>query len=513
MKKRAAVISSIAVILAAASAVLYLLFFKGGNPAGSANALGKIFETKPLDQVTLTFHYPGEEPASTKEILNQIEVQTKTNINTKVDFAFHIWEKYETDINLLLASNEPCDAFFIYSGEMKADTYKSFAQKGMLKDITELLPKYALDYYHTLKPEEIAAAAVDGKMIALPGRFNGFYRPCAVVRSDLMEKYSIPEIKSFEDYELFLKTIKEKEPALYPMGSYGYSFQFFSAINNYAVLDDSLKLVYKWDDKEMKVKVWEQTPEFSESVKTVNNWFEKGYISKDIPIIWADESVAKSKSFASFISSQGTADSFNSILKANNISDRSYKDYPLYSNIHCQRTDPMQECLVFNAKSPNVERALMFVNWLESSQDNYDLLMYGIKGKNYNLTGNKVEIPVGTKATDNFYNWGWRDTFINPDFDRLNVNSDEEVIKAYKEFGKNSAEYAPHTGFVLDKTELSGLGGNRVLDYYKFEAALRNGTFNETAQQEYVNSFSQLGMDKVVERVQMQIDSWLKSKK
>ena len=513
MKKKVMIISSTIIILVAAAAILFFTFFKGGNHAISSIIPGNMFETKQLDQVTLTFHYPSEEPASTKEILNQIQEKTKTSINVKLNFVFHTWENYESDINALLASSQPCDAFYIYSGSMKKDSFKSYAQKGLLMDITEMLPKYALSYYNKLKPEEIAAATVDGKLTALPGRSNGFYRPCAIVRADLMEKYSIPEIKNFNDYELFLKTIKEKEPAVYPLGSYGYSFQFFSAINNYAVLDDSLKLVYKWDDEKMKVKVWEQTPEFLESIKTVNSWFDKGYLSKDIPVIWADESIITSRSFASFISSQGTADYFNTVLKANNISDFSFKEYPLYTNIHCQKTDPMQECLVFSAKSQNVDRALMFVNWLESSQDNYDLLMYGIKDKNYTLKDERIVIPSGTKSSENFHNWGWRNTFLNQDYERLNANSDEALFTAYKEFGEKNAEYAPHTGFIIDKTELNGMEGDRTFDYYLFEDALRNGTFHEAEQEEYMNKFNTSDMGKLVEQVQLQIDTWLASRK
>ena len=35
----------------------------------------------------------------------------------------------------------------------------------------------------------------------------------------------------------------------------------------------------------------------------------------------------------------------------------------------------------------------MFINWLQSSQENYDSLMYGIKGKHYTLEDNKIKLP------------------------------------------------------------------------------------------------------------------------
>lgn len=511
MKKRVLLISSLVVILAAAI-IISISLLKPGGKDSSENILEGIFASKPMDQVTLTFHYPGEEPKSTREMLDEIQKQTKPNLNVKLDFVFHSWQTFESDMNTILASNDPCDGFFIYEGIMKKDNVRSYARKGLLKDITELLPKYALSFYQKLKPAEITAATVDGKLAALPARFKSFKRPSFIVRADLMEKYNIPDIRSIDDFEEYLRTIKEKEPAICPLASYRTTLDFFSAINGYAILDDSLGLVYKWDDKDIKIKAWELTPEFRESVNTINNWIDKGYLSLDVPVVYPDDSTITSKLFASFIGNQGTNAYYNNLLKSKNITDRSFKEYPLYTGVHAQRVDPMLECFVFTEKSQNIERALMFVNWLESEQQNYDLLMFGIKGKNYTLEGEKVSIPAGTEPQDTYNNWIWRNPFINADFERMQAGISEEYHKAYLDDYENNSEYAPHTGFIMDRTELDSVASDRELKLYQMEDSLRKGTLKGAALDDYIRSAGESGLNNLVRQVQIQIDSWLSSK-
>jgi ABC-type glycerol-3-phosphate transport system substrate-binding protein len=69
----------------------------------------------------------------------------------------------------------------------------------MAKDITELFPRYAPNYYKVLSQAEIRAASVDGRIYAIPKHFPKSQMRCAVVREDLMQKYNIPDIKSFPE--------------------------------------------------------------------------------------------------------------------------------------------------------------------------------------------------------------------------------------------------------------------------------------------------------------------------
>ncbi len=464
-----------------------------------------------LDDTTLTIYFEAMGNSKLENILKAVNRKLRDELKTELSFKFY-WEYPETYLNRIrqdIASGMPCDAFYISSYFPVA--IESLAKEGMIMDVSEMFPKYAYQYYSQFTSEDIDALSVNGRVYVIPSRIPGTDRKCAMVRQDLMDKYSIPAIGSYSDYEAFLETIKTNEPNMFPMNYYDTTLGLFADLNGYAVLDYEAGLVYRWDDPEMKIVTWEQTPAFREGLDRIASWYDKGYLIKNLGISQIDGTMVTSGKWASFICSPGQQMEFNSMLRGSEITDFTYKAYPLYDNVS-SRTSIMGAGMAVNAKSEQAERVLMFIDWLQSSQENYDLLMYGIKGTDYIEKDGYIEPPEGVSMSESFFNWGWKEPFRNIDLERTNYPGLKEDIQNYNELISTHTKYPPHIGFYPDYSPVIQIITHRKLSFTELDVKIYRGTFEQQDVEKYVDDQKQQGSDRLVKEIQEQLDKYMAEK-
>jgi len=458
---------------------------------------------KDLKEAKLTFYFPSTEPKGTREVLDAVERKAKNKVNVKLDFKFigeNYYGNYLNKLHEALAAGQPCDAFYFSNDSISLTI---LANANLIKDITTLFPQNAPNYYNKFSTEEIASASVDNKIYAIPNRLPTTQMRCAIVRQDLMEKYNIPDIKNYDDYEFFLKTIKENEKDMTPLIFNDTAIGLFAEANGYAVIDYRLGLIYKWDDPNMKIMAWEQTPEFINGIEKINSWYTKDYLSKGISFIPISESIISSGKFASIISYLGSDFEYNNILQKNKVSWR-YKAYLLYSDKYSARLPLTNNSMVINAKSENAERALMFIDWLQMDQENYDSLMYGIEGKHYTLVEDYIKLPDG-KQTES---WGWRWPFRNIEFERGDSADSNKLVKEYYKTITEKTKLPPHTGFELYHGNSIDAVNNRSRLFGSIEHDILTGNYKQGSIDSYLKQQKSYGTDKLVADVQQQIDTW-----
>jgi len=401
----------------------------------------EILEEQLKEHVTLSFYFFGSpdatEQSSTQEVLD--EIAQKSDLNIQIDFKWLPINHYIEKIKVIASAQEPIDGFYSFDPSPLAFDFTQLAREGALKDLTSLLPAYAPDLYGQYSEGDLVSAHVDGKLFTVPSLNPLTYGTYAVVREDLKSKYSIPDINSIETYEYYLSVIKENEEMI-PGKMAGFVIDQFIGTTDYAVLDPFLALLYDWDDPEMKVLPLEQTQEFLDIVKLITRWNQDEYLHKlTNPSfdIWQE---ARALMISEEISSFLITPEFNSGQSAEHITfqlnhemeatssnqDVLVKAYLLYPEKSVQRVrGPMGlgwtgSATAFSAKSPNVERGLQFLNWIQSSQENYDLLLYGIQGKDYVLENNNIEFPEVLNDSSSLYmDWSGRWAFENVRYSRL----------------------------------------------------------------------------------------------
>ena len=434
------------------------------------------------DQITLTFYFKNSyAKTNTQAVMDEIQKRLKDKLNIKLNFKFITYLEKGTDvtygynkmIQARIASGETFEAFFYTDHQLPYnmadnDTYlnlDTLVNKGMAKDLSQLFPKYAPNLYGKYSKEELKAVTFNGRLAAVPSLFQSSKRCCAIVRKDLMDKYSIPAINNIDDFEGYLKVIREKEPDLVPL-SLRFSLKDIVVEKaGYVSLDNYTGLVYKWNDPEMKLIYYKELPEYGIYSKMAKDWRAKGYFlnaagqepefSYNGPWTLQPDSPMP----ASFL---GCSAIDNFILSGDHYepilwnTEKEIAVYPLFPDKAAQLISPSNEAIVIPSTAKYPEKTLQFLEWVQSSQENYDLLMYGILGKDYTLYG-KQYVPQGDYVKygmSDYIGWPCSRPFWNIEYLRTSINSSPNDKDEYKRLLESDSKYPPHAGFCPDYTLL-----------------------------------------------------------
>lgn len=519
-------------------AVLLIAVISGCNNTKQINEkLGDI-KLDTLKPVTLTFYFSNglmSNKSDMRKVLDEIEKRTK-QLNIKLDFKWFSLQDYAKKIKIVFASGDSVDAVndfktgiktvhtsgdssdastespdaFCYGSDSGID-FIEMARNGEIKDITDLMPKYAPNLYKKyIQWGSLAEGMVDGKLVALPSLYPLATSNLVVVRGDYLTKYNIPDIKTYDDYTNYLKTVKENEMNITPGCMSGNIVELFARPLGYIVLDSNQWLVYKKDDPDMKVLAWEQTPEFKTAVKDIVLWYKNGYMSPNIQDIDPTK-VSSNITYASIRYYEDGGMTFN------NPNGITQKIFLLHPDTKVYRSDSIggildNGALVFNAKSQNVERALMFLNWVQQSQENYDLFMYGIEGKNYKLADGMIRLMDGENYEKTSYLfWPGCMTFRNIEYDRIFKSATEKQKQL--NFIKSNTQYMPHSGFYPNYTSLSDNIDYRRNIIQNINDNLCNGTYTLDEAERDIEELKTHGSAKIIEVIQQQLDDWKAQRK
>jgi len=248
-------------------------------------------------------------------------------------------------------------------------------------------------------------------------------RNCVVARTDLVSRYAPGGIHTYDDYDRFLKDVKANEKEIIP--GYVSSGDFFDSYmqgSGYFMLFAST-FYCRLDAADFRLVPMERIDEFKTAYFLYENWKKNGMLADpgntDISQAIQDGTLAS-------VVFQMSYDYYRSIA----VDKFNYSVYPLYLNRQYVRSG-LPYSIAVNSRSKYPERALMFIDWLESSQENYDLFMYGIKDKNYKLNGNALDMS-GIDWNSQMFRWEGSDAFKNYNLDRP-FPYEPEDYKAYIE--------------------------------------------------------------------------------
>lgn len=507
MNKKLIIIIAAILIVTAGGITAFLLLKPGAQPEEEDLFLPGDWQAdvEELKDAAITIYLDVPNQNDMEDVLEAVNRKLKDDLKTQLKFEVY-WEYpalFMDRVRTSNASGQPCDAYF-YSTDFDMPV-KTLTEQGLMMDISELFPKYAPNYYNQFSKDEIKALTVDGGIYIIPPRMPSADIKYAVVRQDFMEKFHIPEIRSYDDFEVYLETVRKNEPEMITTNYYDTSLGMFAQACGYAILDREMQLVYKWDDPEMKIMAWEQTPECLESLERLSGWLEKGYLAKGYIIAEIQDQMVTTGKWASFVCDPSNQMYFNSLLNSKGIKDISYMAYPLYDG-YSARNPVMSYGLAVNGGSRQAERVLMFIDWLQSDRENYDLLMYGVKGTHYIDKGGCIEPAPDAAST--FYEWVWKPAFENIDYQRTNYPGLEEEINSYQEIIDKKTKFPAHFGFIPDYSSVYEIATIRKQRSYELEDLVYRGLFSEVGVQEYRNEQKKLGLDSLIAEIQQQLDEY-----
>jgi ABC-type sugar transport system, periplasmic component len=472
--------------------------------SGCNNSNTKImpkFSSDSSQQKTLTFYFPGVDNPDRRAVLDEIENRTRKTMNIKLDFQYiyaSTSEMFVSQLKTIIDSGKPVDGIGM-NNSVDWNTTALLAKDDMLMDITTLFPTNAASLYKNYKPEDLKSTTYNNKLIGIPSLYPTSNRPCVAVRQDLIDKYKISNIRSFDDLKELLKTIKSNETVT-PMAVFSSTLGLFADYYDYVPF--SYNLVYKWNDPNMKLIPWEQTEEYKTVQSTINQWRSSGYIGTNDDATY--ENIFNGK-FGCFLTDLDTA--YSNIYPIS--SDKfKYKIYPLNADKPTVKT-VASASIGFNKSSKNAALSLKFMEWIQANQSNYDLFTYGIKDKTYSLQGEKVKFD---NKLEPYYSSNGKEAFFNINYSRATIYDDDKFKENYLKNVNLNTKVAKTSGFSITTDSLedsfTSFRNNDIneLDKATYTKGVSSGDIDA-----FIKDQKNRGVDSSVSEIQKQLDKWNKN--
>jgi len=259
----------------------------GGNSAVNAPAAN----TGSVVDVKYTYASRGV-PKDLKEVQDAINQVLNKKIGVNLTLEPIDFGAYNDKMQLQLSAGEPCDIIFTAPW---INSYTNNVANGSLLALDDLIQKEAPGLWASMPASTWDAARIKGKIYAVINQ-QIFVTPWGVhVRKDLLDKYkfSLDNVKKWEDMEPFLKAVKEGEgitPVYADNGNIGSSL-FLAQYYGYDQLDDGIGFIgIKANDDTLKVVNLISTPEYKAAADLSKKWVDAGYFPSTLATV--DEATA-----------------------------------------------------------------------------------------------------------------------------------------------------------------------------------------------------------------------------
>ncbi len=498
---------TIAAFLAAALSCA-MLTGCGGKPTTASSAptdaqsASATSGTEELEPVELIWNLVGTPQEDQDTVFAEVNKVLKEKLNTTVQFNIIDWGAYDEKMKMSIATNEPFDLCFTSDW---TNPYGPAAQKGAYYPLDELLEKYAPDIMAQVPASYWDATKVNGEIFGVVN-----YQVTARIRGTSFPKdvvdevgYDVSQIHQYADLTDYFAAVKEKKPDMTPylgIVSATEMPELFTDETGYSISYLQGPLAVRQDDSAKTFNAVE-SPEFMEFCKMTRDWYENGYVRKDVASIKDMQAEAKTHKYAAFNTGAGpgsteveSAIAGFPIVQAQTV--------PAYIS-----TGSIQAALTsISRNSKNPERAMMVLNLLFQDKELYNMLCYGIEGKHYTKVNDYSLEPIA----DGGYNPGiaWEfGSWFNAMLLKDQPADLWEQMKAINE----SALTSPTLGFVYDSTNVKNESAQITALISEYLPGLTSGSVDpEVKIPELIEKMNKAGMAKIIEDADAQLAAWKK---
>ncbi|MDQ6420178.1 ABC transporter substrate-binding protein [Paenibacillus sp. LHD-117] len=470
------------------------------TPQASETAAPGAPDTKDPYEIELAILSFTGVPKDMQMVQDEINKITQSKINATVKITAIPVGNWAQQTNLMLNSNARLD-MLITSGTLG---YSVQAAKGQLYPLDKLLDQYGQDIKAVLEPQVLNGTKINGEIFGVPTIRDHAASYGFVMRKDLVDKYGIDvgAIKTYEDLEKVLKTIKDNEPAITPVVD---NDVLLRTPNVDSLGGDSLGVLMNMDN--LKVENYYESQEYANHLKMTRKWYQEGYILKD---------AATNQTSPDKLVQSGNGFGFFNVMKpgyAAQVSRTTGMEMVTAEIIPPTSTTANITGLMWSIykNSKNPERTMMFLNLLYSDADLINLFNWGIEGKHYvKQSDGLIDFAPGVDAASTGYNPNWDYMTGNQFLSHIFKGNDPDIWNKLKTFNKEALK-SKALGFSFDaesvKTEFTAL--NNVLGQY--QKGLGTGTLDpEKNLPDFISKLKAAGIDKVIAEKQKQLDEWAK---
>jgi ABC-type sugar transport system, periplasmic component len=485
---------------------------KSAVSSGQGTGTSTVETTKEeLKQVELVWYLGGGgQPADTQLVEEAMDKILLEKINATIKLNFIPWGNYLEKMNVLSASGDKFDLCFAASWQ----GFASMASKGAYADMTDLLAKYAPDLTNVISQSLFSAAKVKGKILAVPN-LQGLCMPSKIAfRSDLYDKYKLPEkISSLDELDPYFDQIITGEKGITPWyiysGGANTIYTYYQQCSDlFNIGDNSSVGAY---DGNLKVVNQYESDNFKAWIQWARKAYQKGWIEKSAATVKDDANLVKSGKYVCCFAGGGPQGEAG--INQTYGPTYQFKFIDFGCKPYIKTSSVIGSMTAININSDNKERAMMLLNLINTDIVLYNTMCFGVEGKHYVLKDGFREFPEGVTADKSGYNPDTAWAFGNSFNAYLLKGQDPDMLKKQQEFDK-SASTEPAMGFNFDpssvKSELTQTSS--VLE--EMLPALVAGTLDpEQNLPKMLEKLKSAGSDKVIAEKQRQLDEFIASNK
>jgi putative aldouronate transport system substrate-binding protein len=468
-------------------------------------------------QATLKIMLPSSRPAGMDQVLAEAEKRMAAEgTDVKLEVTFIPWSDLNQKTQIVLASGENIDLIFdapwLHLPQMVA--------KGYYEDLGPLLAKNGRHVLKAIPQALLDANEYDGKLVALPLTNAYLSGRQYYVRQDIREKLGVAPIKTWDELVKFAYLVKQKMPSVMPFESIGGGGGFNWGIT-YLSLDAKSKILgiqgsnnYTLYLKNNDGKIYDifetKEPAIYDLFKQARKFYKDGIFDPDVLSITNGTAAIESGKYAIVSTTDFGVSEQSQANMAKNVPGAKYEMVTFWS---AKPGDYVSDFKAWNfiavpKVSKNKDLAIKFLDWVMSSQDNYDLLAYGIKGKHWEPVGNDAYRAVGTDYSYFPFAWIWNTTY-----DRLNAATPKEMeLNKYLRVASNFTQ-SKLLGFTWDPSPVSNEVSRLAALESKYWPLLIQGVAD--TDQTFASYKKEAGevAKKIQVEYQKQVDAFLASKK
>ncbi|HHY83779.1 MAG TPA: ABC transporter substrate-binding protein [Clostridiales bacterium] len=486
----------------------------GGDTGGDATDKppGEPPKVEDLPMVDIIWYQIGEAPNGSDVMLEKLNEYLAEKIKVKLDLRWtEAGANYNEKMNVIINSGEYYDICFTSNW---AAYYFELAPKGAFVALNDMLPQYGPELLKVITEDIWEGSRINGKNYAVPVLKDMAELAVLNVNVKYAEKYGIDYKKLGDDINLVTEALEkvsaeiQEDPNFIPIinypvgGAHGQTaLPYQQIIWPFGVAWDCKDPNFKPDYKVVNIL---ETPELAELLNIIRGWNEAGYYNRDL--------MAPDTGRDFYTDGNWFLDWYG------------YFPYHEYSQslslgykVDVVPTTPQKKTTAsltgamhaIGVVSDHPERALMFLNLLNSDPVVRNFVGYGVEGVHYDLVDGKVSF--GDRSPEERYS-PWQAMLGNNTLLYLLENEPEDKWEFFHNYNNNAA-ISPILGFFPDRTnidtELTVM--NSIINEY--ERYLWNGAIDPKVKlPEYIQKIKEAGGDKVINELQTQLDAWLQTR-
>ena len=387
-----------------------------------------------LEPVTLKMYFHGSNVTDDSAVMEAVNAYLQEKLNVTLEPIWGTWGDFDTNAVLALQGGDDVDIYFTCS--WSADEYNKFARDGYWVRLDDpennLIEKYASDLWSTLPEVLTNGAAINGAdgygVYAVPGYKDIATQNCWDVNVPLLEKYgyTVDDIKNTDYYGFgdILKTVKEGEgDDFYPLLVEGAVLERM-VTNSIIITGDSGTgnfMSYYLDPTDVSkpgsvgVNIVNKfgTDEFKKFAEQTREYYLAGYIDPAManPNQANDVRSQKQLSGGYLIGTQSYSLGYE--LQASQERGFEVAMVPC-TDAYVDTTSSQGAMMAISTASKNPERAMMFLNLLNTDPTLMTMLNYGVEGVTYELQDGLVNFTEGRDAYQPWTNGMGNVTILTP---------------------------------------------------------------------------------------------------